>query len=250
MNLKELEIGKSAVVTEVGGDGALRRHFIDMGLIPGVRVTLVKYAPMGDPMELMIRGYELTLRLSDAEKIGIVLSGEEPEAENTMSATGSEPSEKKDHHPGYGEGGKYHDKENEDPLPEDTVLSFALVGNQNCGKTTLFNQLTGANRHVGNFPGVTVDRKDGAIKGHPGTLVTDLPGIYSMSPYSSEEIVSRNFVLKEKPKGIINIVDATNMERNMYLTMQLLEMNVPMVVALNMIDELSSNGGAVNINKM
>jgi len=245
MKLKELEIGRSAVVTEVGGEGALRQHFLDMGLIPGVRVKLIKYAPMGDPMELMIRGYELTLRLADAEKIGIEqVAEDEVNDASTADRTGGED------HPGLGEGGRYHDKEAEDPLPEDETLTFALVGNQNCGKTTLFNQLTGANQHVGNFPGVTVDRKDGVIKGHANTLVTDLPGIYSMSPYSSEEIVSRNFVLLEKPRGIINIVDATNVERNLYLTMQLLEMNIPMVVALNMMDEVSANGGSIDINQM
>ncbi len=245
MKLTELEIGRGGVVTKVGGDGALRQHFLDMGLIPGVEVKIVKYAPMGDPMELMIRGYELTLRLADAEKIEVELSEKsaKPEAEEHF--------DDETLHPGLGEGGKrYHDKDSENPLPDGEVLTFALVGNQNCGKTTLFNQLTGSNQHVGNFPGVTVDRKDGRIKGKPDTLVTDLPGIYSMSPYSSEEIVSRNFVLNERPKGIINIVDATNIERNLYLTMQLLEMNTPMVVALNMMDEMTANGGSVNINRM
>lgn len=242
MTLKELEIGKSAVITAVGGNGALRQHFLDMGVIPGAEVTLAKYAPMGDPMELVIRGYKLTLRLAEADQINI-----EPISEKSITNT---PASAPQHmsHPGLGEGGKFHPKGSGDPLPEGTVLTFALVGNQNCGKTTLFNQLTGANQHVGNFPGVTVDRKDGAIKGHPDTLVTDLPGIYSMSPYSSEEIVSRNFVLDEKPKGIINIVDATNIERNLYLTMQLLEMNIPMVVALNMMDEVRENGGTIDIN--
>ena len=244
MTLKELEIGRSAVVTAVGGSGALRQHFLDMGVIPGTELTVVKYAPMGDPMELMIHGYQLTLRLADAAQIDV-----EPcpggKCETSRPQQGG-----KTLHPGLGEGGKYHPKGSGDPLPEGTTLTFALVGNQNCGKTTLFNQLTGANQHVGNFPGVTVDRKDGRIKKHPDTLVTDLPGIYSMSPYSSEEIVSRNFVLTEQPKAIINIVDATNIERNLYLTMQLLEMNIPMVVALNMMDEVTSNGGTVDINAM
>ena len=244
MRLKELKIGQSARITEVGGEGALRQHFLDMGMIPGTEVTLIKYAPMGDPMELMLHGYELTLRLADAEKIGI----EPCEAKPKPGKTAHTPHVS--FHPGLGEGGKFHPKGSGDPLPEGTTLTFALVGNQNSGKTTLFNQLTGANQHVGNFPGVTVDRKDGQIKGHPNTLVTDLPGIYSMSPYSPEEIVSRNFVLKEKPTAIINIVDATNIERNLYLTMQLLEMNVPMVVALNMMDEVTSNGGSVDINAM
>ena len=215
MRLNELEAGKSARITSVGGDGALRQHFLDMGLIPGVALTLVKFAPMGDPVEFKVRGYELTLRLADAEKIEA-----EPVADEEETAQDRTLREKKEHHPGLGEGGKFHNKETEEPLPDGTTLTFALVGNQNSGKTTLFNQLTGANQHVGNFPGVTVDRKDGRIKGHPETLVTDLPGIYSMSPYSSEEIVSRNFVLEDKPKGIINIVDATNVERNLYLTMQ------------------------------
>ena len=244
MTLKELEIGKSAVVTQVGGEGALRQHFLDMGMIPGAEVTVVKFAPMGDPMELQIHGYELTLRLAEAEQIEI-----KPIDKRSNSHAGSEriqPSV----HPGLGEEGKFHSKEDEHPLPEGTTLTYALVGNQNCGKTTLFNQLTGANQHVGNFPGVTVDRKDGAIKGYSDTNVTDLPGIYSMSPYSSEEIVSRNFVLQDHPTAIINIVDATNIESNLYLTMQLLEMDIPMVVALNMIDELTSNHGAINVNLM
>lgn len=244
MTLKELEIGKSAVVTQVGGEGALRQHFLDMGMIPGAEVTVVKFAPMGDPMELQIHGYELTLRLAEAEQIEI-----KPIDKRSNSHAGSEriqPSV----HPGLGEGGKFHSKEDEHPLPEGTTLTYALVGNQNCGKTTLFNQLTGANQHVGNFPGVTVDRKDGAIKGYSDTNVTDLPGIYSMSPYSSEEIVSRNFVLQDHPTAIINIVDATNIERNLYLTMQLLEMDIPMVVALNMMDEVTSNHGAINVNLM
>lgn len=244
MTLKELEIGKSAVVTQVGGEGALRQHFLDMGMIPGAEVTVVKFAPMGDPMELQIHGYELTLRLAEAEQIEI-----KPIDKRSNSHAGSEriqPSV----HPGLGEEGKFHSKEDEHPLPEGTTLTYALVGNQNCGKTTLFNQLTGANQHVGNFPGVTVDRKDGAIKGYSDTNVTDLPGIYSMSPYSSEEIVSRNFVLQGHPTAIINIVDATNIERNLYLTMQLLEMDIPMVVALNMMDEVTSNHGAINVNLM
>lgn len=244
MTLKELEIGKSAAVTQVGGEGALRQHFLDMGMIPGAEVTVVKFAPMGDPMELQIHGYELTLRLAEAEQIEI-----KPIDKRSNSHAGSEriqPSV----HPGLGEEGKFHSKEDEHPLPEGTTLTYALVGNQNCGKTTLFNQLTGANQHVGNFPGVTVDRKDGAIKGYSDTNVTDLPGIYSMSPYSSEEIVSRNFVLQDHPTAIINIVDATNIERNLYLTMQLLEMDIPMVVALNMMDEVTSNHGAINVNLM
>ncbi len=244
MKLAELKIGKSAKITAVGGEGALRQHFLDMGVIPGAEVTVVKYAPMGDPIELEIHGYELTLRLADAGEIEI-----EPIGERTNKHTRIEKIDFSEH-PGLGEAGKYHDSTHENPLPEGTMLTFALVGNQNCGKTTLFNKLTGSNQHVGNFPGVTVDRKDGVIKGHPNTLITDLPGIYSMSPYSKEEIVSRNFVLDEKPKAIINIVDATNIERNMYLTMQLLEMNIPMVVALNMMDELTGNHGMVDINGM
>ncbi len=244
MNLKELSLGRSAVITKVGGEGALRQHFLDMGVIPGAEVTVVKYAPMGDPVELQIHGYELTLRLSDAEKIEIAeIQDRKNKHERITKIDSSE-------HPGLGEDGKYHNKADGEALPEGTVLTFALVGNQNCGKTTLFNKLTGANQHVGNFPGVTVDRKDGPIIGFPGTLVTDLPGIYSMSPYSSEEIVSRNFVLSEKPKAIINIVDATNIERNLYLTMQLLEMDVPMVVALNMMDEVRGNHGSIDINRM
>lgn len=244
MTLKELEIGKSAVVTQVGGEGALRQHFLDMGMIPGAEVTVVKFAPMGDPMELQIHGYELTLRLAEAEQIEI-----KPIDKRSNSHAGSERIQPFVH-PGLGEEGKFHSKEDEHPLPEETTLTYALVGNQNCGKTTLFNQLTGANQHVGNFPGVTVDRKDGAIKGYSDTNVTDLPGIYSMSPYSSEEIVSRNFVLQDHPTAIINIVDATNIERNLYLTMQLLEMDIPMVVALNMMDEVTSNHGAINVNLM
>lgn len=244
MTLKNLPIGKTATITSVGGEGALRQHFLDMGIIPGEDITLIKYAPMGDPMEFMIHGYELTLRVADADRIGI----ENVRDRETEHFTGKK---RKDIvHPGLGEGGKYHVKATETPLPEDKVLTFALAGNQNCGKTTLFNQLTGANQHVGNFPGVTVDRKDGVIKGHPNTLITDLPGIYSMSPYSSEEIVTREFIMNEHPCGIINIVDATNIERNMYLTMQLMELNVPMVLALNMMDEVRENGGSVLVNEM
>ena len=243
MTLKELTIGQSASILAVGGEGALRQHFLDLGLIPGAEVTVVKYAPMGDPMELLIHGYELTLRLADAEQIEIV---------ETAPQKAEAPRERKKGipHPGLGEGGKYHTKENENPLPPSETITFALAGNQNCGKTTLFNRLTGSNQHVGNFPGVTVDRKDGVIKGYPNTLITDLPGIYSMSPYSNEEIVTRSFILKEKPKGIINIVDASNIERNMYLTMQLMELDIPMVVALNMMDEVRENGGSILINEM
>lgn len=244
MTLKELETGKSAVIRTVGGKGALRQHFLDMGMIPGAEVTVVKLAPMGDPMELQIHGYELTLRLAEADQIEIA-----PINQRTRSHAGKERLQPIAH-PGLGEEGRYHSKEDENPLPEGTMLTYALVGNQNCGKTTLFNQLTGSNQHVGNFPGVTVDRKDGAIKGHAETDITDLPGIYSMSPYSSEEIVSRNFVLDEKPRALINIVDATNIERNLYLTMQLLEMDIPMVVALNMMDEVTGNQGAIDVNGM
>ena len=247
MTLRELPIGRAAVVVSVGGEGALRQHFLDMGVIPGVEVTMVKYAPMGDPVELRIHGYELTLRLADAEKIVIE---EEHEAEQEAQADLSNKIRKKAHHPGLGEGGKYHVKEDEHPLPEGELLTFALAGNQNCGKTTLFNQLTGSNQHVGNFPGVTVDRKDGSIKGRTNTLVTDLPGIYSLSPYTSEEIVTRQFILNENPKGIINIVDGTNIERNLYLTMQLLELDIPMVLALNMMDEVRENGGSVRVNEL
>ena len=246
MTLKELAPGQSAVILNVGGDGALRQHFLDMGVIPGAAVTVIKYAPMGDPVELMIHGYELTLRLDDAGRIEI---DDRAEAEKEEEFSSLLPIREKEH-PGLGEGGKFHPKGTGDPLPEGTTLTFALVGNQNSGKTTLFNQLTGANQHVGNFPGVTVDRKDGSIRKHPDTLVTDLPGIYSMSPYSSEEIVSRDFVVREKPKAIIDIVDATNIERNLYLTMQLLEMETPVVVALNMMDEVRANGGAINVNAM
>ena len=244
MTLKELPIGGSAVILTVGGKGSLRQHFLDMGLIPGARVKLVKYAPLGDPMELRINGYALTLRLADAAKIKVEpVTGEEvvPEMERPVHDAD---------HPGLGEGGKYHDKAHENALPDGSKLTFALAGNQNCGKTTLFNQLTGSNQHVGNFPGVTVDRKDGVIRGHAETSVTDLPGIYSLSPYTSEEIVSRNFILNEKPRGIINIVDAGNIERNLYLTMQLMELDTPMVLALNMMDEVRNNGGSIRVNEM
>ena len=238
MKLNELKPGQSALIETVGGEGALRQHFLDMGVIPGTRVTLIKLAPMGDPMELRIHGYELTLRLADAGQIGITL------LENSAEDASPKKDRPSPEHPGLGEEGRFHPKGTGNPLPEGTKLTFALVGNQNCGKTTLFNQLTGSSQHVGNFPGVTVDRKDGMIRGHADTLITDLPGIYSMSPYSSEELVSRSFVLDQHPKALINIVDATNIERNLYLTMQLLEMNIPMVVALNMMDELRGNGWA------
>ena len=244
MTLKELAAGQSATILTVGGSGALRQHLLDMGVIPGAEVTVLKFAPMGDPVEILIHGYSLTLRLNDADQIEIM-----PIALSSVEDKGTG-RRKKSPHPGFGEGGKFHPKGSGNPLPEGTVLTFALVGNQNSGKTTLFNRLTGSRQHVGNFPGVTVDRKDGAILGHSDTLVTDLPGIYSMSPYSSEEIVSRNFVLEEKPKAIINIVDATNIERNLYLTMQLLEMDVPIVVALNMMDEVVASGGAVDVNAL
>lgn len=244
MTLGELGIGKSARLLEVGGEGALRQHLLDMGLIPGAEVTLVKFAPMGDPIELLIHGYELTIRLADARNILI----EETEARKD---TGASPRNRRSiPHPGLGEGGNYHDKTDEHPLPETETVTFALAGNQNCGKTTVFNRLTGSNQHVGNFPGVTVDRKDGVIKGYPNTKITDLPGIYSLSPYSTEEIVTREFILREKPKAIINVVDASNIERNLYLTMQLMELDVPMVVALNMMDEVRENGGSVLINEM
>ena len=244
MTLKELEVGKSAVIRRVGGEGALRQHFLDMGMIPGAEVTVIKLAPMGDPMEVQVHGYELTLRLAEAQQIDI-----QPIGRRSRSHTFKDRAKDQDH-PGLGENGKFHSKADEHPLPDGTVLTYALVGNQNCGKTTLFNQLTGAKQHVGNFPGVTVDRKSGAIRGYPNTEVTDLPGIYSMSPFSSEEIVSRNFVLQDKPTAIINIVDATNIERNLYLSMQLLEMGIPMVIALNMMDELVGNRGSINVNTM
>jgi len=244
MTIRDLKPGESAAVTRVGGSGALRQHFLDMGVIPGAEVTLVKLAPMGDPMELRIHGYELTLRLADAEKIDV-----QP-LDAPKQRRAAAPRQRDAAHPGLGEEGKFHPRGTGNPLPEGTQLTFALVGNQNSGKTTLFNQLTGANQHVGNFPGVTVDRKDGVIRGHSNTLITDLPGIYSMSPYSSEELVSRNFVLEDKPCALINIVDATNIERNLYLTMQLLEMEVPMVVALNMMDEMTGNGGTIDVNRM
>ena len=247
MTLKDLKIGIPARICAVGGEGSLRRHFLDMGVIPGAEVTVMKYAPMGDPMELRIHGYELTLRLADAEKITVEeLSGADCQKTCAKPIGVAAVSE----HPGLGEDGRYHVKENENPLPKGTVLTFALAGNQNCGKTTLFNCLTGSNQHVGNFPGVTVDQKSGRIVGHPDTRVTDLPGIYSLSPYTSEEIVSRQFILDEKPTGIINIVDATNIERNLYLTMQLIELNVPTVLALNMMDEVRNNGGTIRINEM
>ena len=244
MTLREIGIGKSAVIKSIGGEGALRQHFLDMGLIPGAEATVVKLAPMGDPMEIQIHGYELTLRLAEAAEVEA-----EPISERTRKHERNV-NTNKSVHPGLGEEGKYHVKTSDKPLPESEQIIFALVGNQNCGKTTLFNQLTGSNQHVGNFPGVTIDRKEGHIKGYPNTTVVDLPGIYSMSPYSSEEIVSRNFVLNEKPHAIINIIDATNIERNLYLTMQLLEMNIPMVVALNMMDEITGNSGSIDINGM
>ena len=243
MKLKELEISQTGKISEVGGEGALRQHFLDMGVIPGAEITLVKYAPMGDPAEYRIHGYELTLRNADAERITV---------EKTKK---TEPLHKDERlpvieHPGLGEGGKYHEKKSENPLPDDTVLTFALAGNQNCGKTTLFNQLTGSNQHVGNFPGVTVDRKSGSIRNQPFTEVVDLPGIYSLSPYTNEEIVSRRYIIGEKPTGIINIIDATSIERSLYLTMQLMELETPMVLALNMMDEVKGNGGAIYINAM
>ena len=255
ITLNELNIGETAVIDVVGGEGALRQHFLDMGIIPGARISLVKFAPMGDPIEFRIHGYELTLRLADAEKIEAhkVEAIDTKEGAATAVLDGGKKSGKASksvHHPGFGEGGRYHTKADENPLPEGSTITFALAGNQNCGKTTLFNQLTGANQHVGNFPGVTVDRKSGQIKGYSDTEITDLPGIYSMSPYSDEEIVTREFILKDKPKGIINIVDATNIERNLYLTMQLMELDIPMVLALNMMDEVRGNGGSVRINEM
>lgn len=246
MTIKDLKEGQSATICTVGGDGALRQHFLDMGMIPGIEVKLIKYAPMGDPLEIRIHDYELTLRLADAEQIEVSdkkSDEDEHRKDNKKDKALAE-------HPGLGEGGKYHVKADEHPLPKDEILTFALVGNQNCGKTTLFNQLTGSNQHVGNFPGVTVDRKEGMIKGYPDTRVTDLPGVYSLSPYSSEEIVTRQFVFDEKPKGIINIVDATNIERNLYLTMQLMELDIPMVLALNMMDEVRENGGSIRINQL
>lgn len=277
MNLSQVKIGDSVCVKKLGGNGALRQHFLDMGIIPGAEITLVKYAPLGDPMEFQLHGYELTLRVADAEKIEVTalgIVGPDAEGGRSEESGANEGMEREDaearkarpadrqgtpelidditngSHPGLGEGGKFHNKKEENPLPDGTVLSFALVGNQNCGKTTLFNKLTGSNQHVGNFPGVTVDRKSGEIKGQADTLITDLPGIYSMSPYTSEELISRDFVLQEKPHAIINIVDATNIERNLYLTMQLLEMNIPLVIALNMMDELTANGGSIDVNKM
>ena len=262
MKLNELEIGKKAKIISVSGEGQLRHHILDMGLIPGTVVTLVKYAPMGDPMELLVRGYELTLRVDDAKLIGIEpVSNAEKNTDsknksenNNLDKAGKEKNSKKSgsviEHPGLGEGGRYHVKEHENPLPDTELLTFGLLGNQNCGKTTLFNQVTGSNQHVGNFPGVTVDRKSGMLRQNENTEITDLPGIYSLSPYSNEEIVTREFVLNERPKGIINIVDATNIERNLYLTMQLMELDIPMVLALNMMDEMTGNGGTVYINKM
>ncbi|MDY6352739.1 MAG: ferrous iron transport protein B [Lachnospiraceae bacterium] len=257
LTIKDLKIGQQATVASVGGEGALRQHLLDMGMIPGVTVELIKYAPMGDPIELRVQSYELTLRLDDASRIEVVNVRDCAETGRSLAGIASLPQEKAIppvnkliDHPGLGEGGRFHNKKTEHPLPDGTCLTFALAGNQNSGKTTLFNQLTGSNQHVGNFPGVTVDRKDGVIRGHKDTLVTDLPGIYSMSPYTSEEVVSRQFILDEKPRGIINIVDATNIERNLYLTLQLLELNIPMVVALNMMDEVQSNGGSVNVNRM
>ena len=244
MTIKDMKTGQTATILKVGGEAALRQHFLDMGLIQGAEVTVIKYAPMGDPVELRIHGYELTIRLADAAQIEVSTVHDNEKQEKTDIRF------IKTEHPGLGEGGRFHDKETENPLPDDVTLTFALVGNQNCGKTTLFNVLTGSNQHIGNFPGVTVDRKDGVIKGHPDTLITDLPGIYSMSPYSSEEIVTRQFLLNDKPKGIINILDATNIERNLYLTMQLMELNIPMVVALNMMDEIRVNGGSIRINEL
>jgi len=251
LTLNELSIGQSAFILTVGGEGALRQHFLDMGVIPGAEITLVKFAPMGDPMELRIHGYELTLRVDDAKQIAVGSvhrheAGDAADATAPICPMRKSPSP----HPGLGEGGKYHVKADEHPLPEGTTLTFGLAGNQNCGKTTLFNQLTGSSQHVGNFPGVTVDRKDGPMRGHANTLVTDLPGIYSMSPYTSEELVTRSFLLGDKPRGIINIVDATNIERNLYLTMQLMELGVPMVLALNMMDEVRENGGSIRVNDM
>ena len=245
MKLSEIKVGQSVKITSVGGSGTLRQHFLDMGVIPGAKATLIQFAPMGDPMDLLIHGYELTLRLADAAKIEV----EPTKAAMSFKMKTSDFFDDGEH-PGLGEDGKYHVKESESPLPKGTILTFALAGNQNCGKTTLFNQLTGSNQHVGNFPGVTVDRKDGSIRGYANTKVTDLPGIYSLSPYTSEELVSRRFILEEKPTGLINIVDATNIERNLYLTLQLMELGIPIVLALNMRDEVRGNGGTVNINLM
>ena len=247
--LNDLPIGETATVVAVGGEGSLRQHFLDMGIIPQADVAMVKHAPMGDPVEVRIHGYELTLRRDDARKIEVA-DEREADAERLGGARPRRSFAERVEHPGLGEGGKFHDRDAERPLPEGEPLTFALVGNQNCGKTTLFNQLTGANQHVGNFPGVTVDRKDGRVRGHAEATVTDLPGIYSLSPYSSEEVVTRQFLLDERPRGIINIVDATNVERNLYLTMQLLELGVPMVVALNMMDEVEGNGGTIRVNEM
>ena len=244
MTLDELQVGKDAVIQSVGGEGALRRHFLDMGLIPGTEVTLMKVAPMGDPVELRIRGYELTLRKADAARIEI------QDIHDSDYVERQHKHEKDIPHPQVGEMGIYHVRKSGDELKEGEPLTFGLIGNQNCGKTTLFNQLTGSNQHVGNFPGVTVDRKDGTIRNHPEASVTDLPGIYSLSPYTSEEIVTRDFLLKNHPRGIINIVDATNIERNLYLTMQLIEMDIPMVLALNMMDEVRENGGTIRINEL
>ena len=243
MKLSELKPGESAVITKVGGSGSLRQHFLDMGLIPDAKLTLIKLAPMGDPMEFMVHGYELSIRKDDAAEIDCERAEAEKEEIKPFFRDSQD-------HPGLGEEGKYHEKKGETPLKDDETITFALAGNQNCGKTTLFNQLTGSNQHVGNFPGVTVDRKSGEIRGHENTLVTDLPGIYSLSPYTAEEIVSREFILKENPKGIINIVDATNIERNLYLTLQLMELDIPMVLALNMMDEVRGNGGTIKINEM
>ena len=250
MFLNELKIGETAVITAVGGEGATRQHFLDMGVIPGTRVRVVRFAPLGDPMEIRLHGYELTMRLADAAAIEVMASEEEADEGSQKTPDKAYKKNSGAHHPGLGEGGRFHPKGSGTPVEKGTTLTYALIGNQNSGKTTLFNQLTGSNQHVGNFPGVTVDRKDGVIKGHPDTLITDLPGIYSMSPYSSEELISRNFLLEQHPKAVINIVDATNIERNLLLTMQLLEMDIPMVVALNMMDEVRENGGSIRINEM